>query len=151
MRNRANTKHFSISTRVLLKVQCSSIPRKHKFSLFIKHMIAVSSKVYVRIWSFNWYPLRLKCIKIQGNIAPKELNRYLNQGPQYRTVPYQSFDMGSLQCLLQCCYGAGPVTGGPRTGSLSDRYVPPIPGGTIRYCRPWLKYTKATVKCDSRW
>ncbi|CAL9122770.1 unnamed protein product, partial [Musa textilis] len=30
-----------------------------------------------------------------------------------------------------------PVEGGPRTGILSDRYVPPVPGGTARNCIPW--------------
>ncbi|CAL9137203.1 unnamed protein product [Musa textilis] len=29
-----------------------------------------------------------------------------------------------------------PVEGGPRTGILSDRYVPPVPGGTARNCIP---------------
>ncbi|RZR74264.1 hypothetical protein BHM03_00034487 [Ensete ventricosum] len=31
-----------------------------------------------------------------------------------------------------------PLTGGPHTGNLTDRYVPPVPGGTDRNCKPWL-------------
>ena len=30
-----------------------------------------------------------------------------------------------------------PVTGGPRADRLSDLYVPPVSGGTIRYDRHW--------------
>ncbi|XP_064992080.1 uncharacterized protein LOC135628963 [Musa acuminata AAA Group] len=44
----------------------------------------------------------------------------------------------STATVLQCCYSIETVTDGPRTGSLSDRYIPPVPGGTDRYCRPWF-------------
>ena len=63
------------------------------------------------------------------------------------TVPYRCFDLGSISirygipsdtprcveylALLQCYSAFGPVTGGPRTNNLSDRYVPPVPDGTV--------------------
>ncbi|RWW50663.1 hypothetical protein BHE74_00043060 [Ensete ventricosum] len=33
-----------------------------------------------------------------------------------------------------------PVAGGPRTGNLADRYVPPDTGGTNRYGKPSLQF-----------
>ena len=81
------------------------------------------------------------------------------------TVPYRYFDLGSvpvwygipsgtprcveycstvLQCtatVLRCCSALGPVTGGPRTDNLSDRYVSPVPGGTVRYGRPYYPHS----------
>ncbi|RZS16271.1 hypothetical protein BHM03_00048235, partial [Ensete ventricosum] len=30
-----------------------------------------------------------------------------------------------------------PVAGGPRTGNLTDQYIPPIPGSKYRNCKPW--------------
>ncbi|RZR75290.1 hypothetical protein BHM03_00054006 [Ensete ventricosum] len=32
-----------------------------------------------------------------------------------------------------------PVADSPRTGNLTDRYVPPVPSGTGRNCKPWFK------------
>ncbi|RWW11261.1 hypothetical protein GW17_00025140 [Ensete ventricosum] len=31
-----------------------------------------------------------------------------------------------------------PVAGGPHTGNLADRYVPPVPDSKCRNCKPWL-------------
>ncbi|RZR92758.1 hypothetical protein BHM03_00021140 [Ensete ventricosum] len=31
-----------------------------------------------------------------------------------------------------------PVASDPHTSNLADRYVPPVPGGTSRNCKPWF-------------
>ena len=74
------------------------------------------------------------------------------------TVSYRYFDLGSVpvrygipsgmpRCTEYCSTATvlqypdtvlqylGPVTVGPRTENLSDRYVPPVPGGMARYGR----------------
>ncbi|CAL9199590.1 unnamed protein product [Musa hybrid cultivar] len=40
---------------------------------------------------------------------------------------------------LQCRY--------PRTAGLSDRYVPPVPGGTVRYGRPCFQLLFVALTC----
>ncbi|RWW25740.1 hypothetical protein BHE74_00042729 [Ensete ventricosum] len=62
-----------------------------------------------------------------------------------RTGPYQHTEIwpvwyGSITVdfdRYRVCSSYRPVQGDPRIGKLSDRYVPPVPGGIGRYGKPW--------------